>query len=170
MLCKIRGKSHELWLGAPVRRSLCRASRLMGRSRIGRAQNQNFPTHPHYSLTLSTTISKFCLLTWLPLMLKPSQRIPLCSVLDTSLNVEPTIVKPSVVLRKRFSTNTYGKLVLFLQKSPSISGNLREFTGECNLGILNSSSLLIMVEPSVLLMLSLLLSVVLVIYVCITKK
>ena len=38
--------------------------------------------------------------------------------------------------RKQFSANTYMKLVLFLQRSPNISGNLREFTGECNLGIL----------------------------------
>ena len=44
--------------------------------------------------------------------------------------------------QKRFSTNTYRKLVLLLQKSPKISRNLREFTGECNLGILYSSSLL----------------------------
>ena len=34
------------------------------------------------------------------------------------------------------------KLVLFLQKSPKVSGNLQEFTGECNLGILYSSSFL----------------------------
>ena len=44
--------------------------------------------------------------------------------------------------RKRFSTNTYRKLVLFLQTSPKISANLREISGECNLGILHSSSLL----------------------------
>ena len=44
--------------------------------------------------------------------------------------------------RKRLSTNTYRKPVLFLQKSPKVSGNLRESTGECNLGILYSSSLL----------------------------
>ena len=44
---------------------------------------------------------------------------------------------------KRFSTNTYRKLVLFLEKSPKISGNLREFTGECNLEILCFNSLLI---------------------------
>ena len=31
--------------------------------------------------------------------------------------------------------------VLFLQKSPKTSGNLREFMGTCNLGILSSSSL-----------------------------
>ena len=31
---------------------------------------------------------------------------------------------------------------LFLQKSPKVSGNLREFTGECHLGIPYSSSLL----------------------------
>ena len=37
--------------------------------------------------------------------------------------------------RKRFSTNTYRKLVLFLQTSPKIFGDLREFTAECNLGI-----------------------------------
>ena len=36
----------------------------------------------------------------------------------------------------------YRNLVLFLQESPEISGNLWEFTGECNLGILYSSSLL----------------------------
>ena len=36
---------------------------------------------------------------------------------------------------------TYRKPVLFLQKSPKISRNLREFTGECNLGILCSGSL-----------------------------
>ena len=34
--------------------------------------------------------------------------------------------------RKRFSTNTYRKLILFLLKSPKVSGDLREFTGECN--------------------------------------
>ena len=45
--------------------------------------------------------------------------------------------------RKRFSTNTYSELVLFLQKSPKVFGNLREFTGECNLGILYSGSLLV---------------------------
>ena len=45
--------------------------------------------------------------------------------------------------RKRFSTNTYRKLVLFLQTSPKVSRNLREFTGECNLGIAYSSSLLL---------------------------
>ena len=44
----------------------------------------------------------------------------------------------------RFSTKTCWKLVLFLQKSLKISGNLREFMGECNLGILYSSSLLIL--------------------------
>ena len=44
--------------------------------------------------------------------------------------------------RKRFSTNTYRNRVCFLEKSSKISGNLREFTGECNLGILYSSSLL----------------------------
>ena len=44
--------------------------------------------------------------------------------------------------RNQFSTNTYRKLVLFLQKSPKVSGNLREFAGECNLGILYFSSLL----------------------------
>ena len=43
--------------------------------------------------------------------------------------------------RKRFPTNTYRNIVLFSQNSPKISGNLREFTGECNLGILYSSSL-----------------------------
>ena len=35
--------------------------------------------------------------------------------------------------RTRFSTNTYRNIGLFLQKSPSISGSLREFTGGCNL-------------------------------------
>ena len=34
---------------------------------------------------------------------------------------------------KRFPTNTCRKLVLFLQKSPKVSGNLRGFTEECNL-------------------------------------
>ena len=43
---------------------------------------------------------------------------------------------------KRFSTETHRNIVLFLQKSPNISGNLRESTGECNLGILYPSSLL----------------------------
>ena len=38
--------------------------------------------------------------------------------------------------RKRFSTKTYRKLVLFLQKSSKVSGNLREFKGECNLEFL----------------------------------
>ena len=42
--------------------------------------------------------------------------------------------------RKRFSTNTYRNIGLFLQQSLNISGNLREFTGYCNLGILYSSS------------------------------
>ena len=44
--------------------------------------------------------------------------------------------------RKRFSTNAYRNIGLFLQKSPKVSENLREFTGECDLGILYSSSLL----------------------------
>ena len=44
--------------------------------------------------------------------------------------------------RKRFSTNTHRNLVLFLQTSRKIFGNLREFSGECNLGILYCSSLL----------------------------
>ena len=43
--------------------------------------------------------------------------------------------------RKRFSTNTYRKCVVFLLKS-SNSGNLRELAGECHVGILYSSSLL----------------------------
>ena len=46
---------------------------------------------------------------------------------------------------KRFFTNTYGNIdliVLFLHTSPKISGNLREFTRECNVGILYSSCLL----------------------------
>ena len=42
----------------------------------------------------------------------------------------------------RFSTNTYRKPVLFLHTSLRISGNLWEFTGECNPRILYSSSLL----------------------------
>ena len=33
---------------------------------------------------------------------------------------------------------TCRKLVFFLRKSPKISGNLREFSGECNLGILHT--------------------------------
>ena len=33
-------------------------------------------------------------------------------------------------VRKQFSTNTHRKLVLFLQKSPKVSGDLRESTGE----------------------------------------
>ena len=37
-----------------------------------------------------------------------------------------------------------GNLFLLLQTSPKISGNLREFPGECDLGILHSSSLLSM--------------------------
>ena len=44
--------------------------------------------------------------------------------------------------RTRFSPNTNITPVLFLQTSPKVSGNLREFTGECNLGIPYSSSLL----------------------------
>ena len=36
--------------------------------------------------------------------------------------------------------------VLIVQTSPKISGNLQEFTGECNLGILYSSSLLLLVK------------------------
>ena len=43
---------------------------------------------------------------------------------------------------KRFSTKLYRKPALLLQKYPNNSGNLREFTGECNLGIPYSSSLL----------------------------
>ena len=50
--------------------------------------------------------------------------------------------------RKRFSTNMYRKLVLFLRRSPKISGNFREFTGECNLSILYSSSLLLVVSSN----------------------
>ena len=42
-----------------------------------------------------------------------------------------------------FPRTPYRKLILFLQKSPKISGDLRDFAGECNLGILYSSSLLI---------------------------
>ena len=42
----------------------------------------------------------------------------------------------------RFSTKAYRKFVLFLQKSPNISGNLRDFTGACDLRILYSTSLL----------------------------
>ena len=38
---------------------------------------------------------------------------------------------------------TYRNIVLFLQKSPKISGSLWEFTGKWNLGILYSSSLLL---------------------------
>ena len=41
-----------------------------------------------------------------------------------------------------FPINTYRKLVLFLHKSPNVSRNMREFTGECNLGMLYYSSLL----------------------------
>ena len=37
---------------------------------------------------------------------------------------------------------TYRNIVLFLQKSPKVSGNRQEFTGERNLAILYSSSLL----------------------------
>ena len=44
--------------------------------------------------------------------------------------------------RERFSTKTYRKLLLFLQKSPKVSGSLREVIGECSLGFLYSSSLL----------------------------
>ena len=40
--------------------------------------------------------------------------------------------------RKRFSTNTYRKLVVFLQRYPKVSGNLRKLAGECNLGVLYS--------------------------------
>ena len=36
---------------------------------------------------------------------------------------------------KRFSAKTYGRFVLFLQKSAKVFGNFREFTGKCNLGI-----------------------------------
>ena len=42
--------------------------------------------------------------------------------------------------RKRFSTNTYNNIALLLQKSPKISGNLRQFAGEYHLGVLYSSS------------------------------
>ena len=41
--------------------------------------------------------------------------------------------------RKRFSANTYRNIGLFLTE---VSGNLREFPGECNPGILYSNSLL----------------------------
>ena len=40
-----------------------------------------------------------------------------------------------------FSATSYRHIVLFLHKSRKISRNLRELTGECNLGILYSSSL-----------------------------
>ena len=47
--------------------------------------------------------------------------------------------KPTAANRRNhFSTKTYRKLVLVLQKSPNISGNLRESTGEGNQGILHS--------------------------------
>ena len=46
-------------------------------------------------------------------------------------------------VRERFSTKAGMKPVLFLQKSPNISGTLGEFTGECSLGSLYSSSLLL---------------------------
>ena len=46
-------------------------------------------------------------------------------------------------LREKTAVHKYlQETCLFLQKSPKVSGNLREFTGECNLGILYSSSLL----------------------------
>ena len=41
-----------------------------------------------------------------------------------------------------FPTNTYRNIVLLVQTSPNISGILRESTGECNLGVPYSSSLL----------------------------
>ena len=48
--------------------------------------------------------------------------------------------------------NTYRNIDLFLQKSSKVSGNLREFTGECNLGILYSSSLLAKASDHLLLL------------------
>ena len=47
--------------------------------------------------------------------------------------------------RKRFSTTTHATLMLFLQESPNISGNLWECSGQCNLGIMYPSSLFIAV-------------------------
>ena len=44
--------------------------------------------------------------------------------------------------RTRLSTKAYRKPVSFLQKSPKTSGCLRECSGECNLGVLYSSSIL----------------------------
>ena len=44
--------------------------------------------------------------------------------------------------RTRFSTNTCAGSCFVLTESPKISGNLWELPGECNLGILYSSSLL----------------------------
>ena len=52
--------------------------------------------------------------------------------------------------RKRFSTKTCRKLVLFSQESPKISGNFREFTGECSLGMTQDYGLLPAAQRSVL--------------------
>ena len=53
--------------------------------------------------------------------------------------------------RKRFSTNTYRNIDLFLHKSPKVFGSLREFTGKCNPGILHSVYLLCLHPQSVVL-------------------
>ena len=64
-------------------------------------------------------------------MLEHGVRAPVCLRKSTGANG-----------RNQFSANMYRKLVSFLRRSPNIPGNLREFSGECNLGILYSSSLL----------------------------
>ena len=54
------------------------------------------------------------------------------------------VAKRAIGRNTRFSTNTYMSKYWFALtlKSPKISGKLPEFTGECHLGILHSSSLL----------------------------
>ena len=54
----------------------------------------------------------------------------------------PPAAAPTLSWTSRWSATTTGKLCLFFQEPPKIFGDLREFTGECNLGILYSSSLL----------------------------
>ena len=51
-------------------------------------------------------------------------------VLDTGYGLRfSTTTYGSKREKQRFSTNMYRKLVLFLQRSPNISGNIREFNG-----------------------------------------
>ena len=62
-----------------------------------------------------------------------------CTYSTDKRGLECGALAPVFYRRKRFSTNTCRKLGL-LQKSPDISGNLQESTGERNQEILYSSS------------------------------